>query len=145
MKVFFRILLLITFSFLSLNISYAGLSDLFKESQPQVHYCQDGKDTDCWLTQWIDALKWLEYIETERSFSVYAQDIVKFLLWFVYLVAVAFIVYAWFNLLTGAGDEEKAKKSKGMIIYVVIWILIIFLAGPITEFILNILNVTPGT
>jgi hypothetical protein len=29
-----------------------------------------------------------------------------------------------------------------MIVYVVIWILIIFLAGPIADFILNILNST---
>jgi Na+-driven multidrug efflux pump len=87
-------------------------------------------------------LKGIEDVVTDRSLSVYAQDVVKFLLWFVYLVAVAFIVYAWFNLLTGAGDEEKSKKSKGMIIYVVIWILIIFLAWPITQFILNILNST---
>jgi len=143
MKVFFRILLLISFLFTSFQVSHAWLSDFFEESQPQVHYCKDGKGTDCGLKEGIQALDGsIEDIITDRSFSVYAQDIVEFLLWFIYLVAIAFIIYAWFNLITGAGDEEKAKKSKGMIVYVFIWILIIFLAGPIADFILNILNST---
>jgi uncharacterized membrane protein YwzB len=42
--------------------------------------------------------------------------------------------------LTWTWDEEKAKKSKTMILYVLLWITIIFLAAPIVNFILKILN-----
>jgi type IV secretory pathway VirB2 component (pilin) len=57
-----------------------------------------------------------------------------------YLVAVILIIYSGFNIIVWSGSEERTKTSKSMILYVIVGVLIIFLAGPITEFILNILN-----
>lgn len=139
MKTFSKILLFCVFSIFIIGSAFAGLSDLFEEAQPQVHYCQND---DCGLDEWINQLKTIDDVVTDRAFSVYAQDIVRFLLGFVYLVAVCFIIYAGFHLLTWVWDEEKSKKSKTMIVYVIVGILIIFLAWPITQFILNVLNVT---
>jgi magnesium-transporting ATPase (P-type) len=129
-------LILITFSLLFTNISNVFWS-LFDEKETSIPYCQDG---ECWLDKWIEQLKKLDDVETERKASVYIQDIVEYSLGFIYLIAVILIIYAWFHILTWIWDEEKAKQSKTMIVYVIIWLLIIFLAWPITKFILNILT-----
>ena len=139
MKIYSKILLLIIISFSFFNASHSDRKDIFDINWTRIPYCHD--DDECWLEEWIDVVEHsLDDIETERSASEYIQDIVKFLLWFIYLVAVILVIYAWFNLFTWLWDEEKAKKSKTMIIYVIVWILIIFLAGPIVEFVLNVLN-----
>ena len=54
------------------------------------------------------------------------------------------IIYAGFQLVVGAGSDDKAKNSKSMIIYVVIGFLIIFLASPIISFILKVLETPAG-
>ena len=62
------------------------------------------------------------------------------------IIAVILIIYAWFNMLTAAWDEDKAKKSKTIIVFAIIGLLIIYLAGPITNFVIDVLsNTTPTT
>jgi len=104
----------------------------------EIPYCQSGDD--CGLENWVKAIKNIDGIESTRTASVYIQDIVKYILTFLTLIATIIIIYAWFNLLTWVGDEEKAKKTKSIIIYAIIWLLIIFAAGPIIDFVLNILK-----
>ncbi len=105
----------------------------------KIPYCKNG--SDCWLKGWMDAITDIDDLETDKKASEFVQDITVYILWFIYLISVLLIIYAWFNLLTWVWDEEKAKESKKMISYVLIWILIIFLAWPIVEFIMNMLNV----
>lgn len=145
MKKILKILLIIFCIIISFDKLYArsvleDIEDLFKDKKPEIHYCQE--EWECGLEKWIESLKKIEDLETNRSFTTYAQDVIKYLLWFIYLVAVIIIIYAWANILTWAWDEEKMKKSKSMILYVAIWILVIFLAWPITDFILKILEAT---
>lgn len=107
---------------------------------PTVRYCQGD---ECGLQEWTEIIKnSLSDIETERTASEYIQDIVAYLLTFLALIAVIYIIYAGFNILIWNGDEEKLKKSRQTIVYVLLWLIVIFLAWPITLFILNILNVT---
>ena len=107
---------------------------------PSVRYCSWN---ECGLEQGTEIIKnSLWDIETERSASEYIQDIVIYLLTFLALIAVIYIIYAGFNIMIWNGDEEKLKKSRQTIIYVLLWLIVIFLAWPITLFILNILNVS---
>jgi len=108
------------------------------DGSPDVRYCNWD---ECGLQQWIDIVKdGITDLETERSASEYIQDIAVYIVWFVSLIAVIYIIYAGFQILVWNGDEEKLKKSKQTILYVIIGIVLIWLAWPITNFIFNILN-----
>ncbi len=76
---------------------------------------------------------------TKKPISVYAQDTVIYLLWFVSIVAVIYIIYAGFQILIGWGDEEKVKKSKNIILYVIVGIVIMWLAYAIVQLIMGLL------
>ena len=134
-NILFKIILLLFLLFGSFEISRASI---FDTSTPWVKYCQD--TDECWLGAWIKQIKGINDIETTRSASEYIQDIVRYLLTFITIVAVIYIIYAWFNIVTWAWDEEKNKKSKNIIIYVIIWIVIIYLAAPIIGFVLEMFN-----
>lgn len=147
MKSFFiRIFILLSmlgFSFASadsniFNTNTSGTS-IFGDNWNTNPYCSSG---DCGLGEWIDAV-WagVNGIVTDKSFSQYIQDIVKFLLSFLSVIAVIYIIYAGFTLMIGWGDEEKATNTKKIITYVIIGLVIIWLAGPITTFIFRVLGV----
>lgn len=122
-------------SFAFVWTTYATNS-LFNNTTSEIPYAQDAH----WLQQGIDETTKINTLKTSGDASSYIEKIVIYLLWFIYLLSVILIIYAWFNLLTWAWDEEKAKKSKTMIIYVVVWIAIIFLAWPIVNFVTTALN-----
>lgn len=44
---------------------------------------------------------------------------------FISIVIILMVVYAWFNLIFSAWDEEKLKKAKATIIYVIIWLVLL--------------------
>jgi hypothetical protein len=133
---FFVFLLVTIGSFNFIGNTYAG-NWLFNNTTAEIPYC---KWWDCWLDNWIDQTKKINNLKTDWTASWYVTSIVTYILWFVYLIAVILIIYAWFNLLTWVGDEEKAKKSKTMILYVIVWIIIIFLAWPIVKFVTEALS-----
>lgn len=94
-----------------------------------------------WYEGWVNEIKdHLTNIETTKTLSEYIQDIVKYLLTFISIVAVVYIIYAWFRVLTSNWSEDSLKKSRTTIVYVIIWIIIIWLAWSIVLLILNILN-----
>lgn len=117
------------------------LDDIFKDEWSISNPYEDDKHG---LKEGIETTKWIiDDSVTDRSASAYIQDVVAFLLWFIAIVAVILIIYAWFNILTWAWDEEKVKKAKMTIIYVVIGMIVIYLAWPIFTFIVNVLNWNP--
>ena len=75
------------------------------------------------------------------SFSQFIQNIVSYLLGFVALIAVLLIIWAGFMILTAAGDEAKVKKAYKTIIYVIIGIVVMYLAYSIVLFVINVLTV----
>ena len=116
--------------------SWSFFDDLIDGWNPSSRYCQGG---ECWVQQWIDLVwTWIDGIETSRTFSQYVQDIAIYVLWFVSLVAVLYIIYAGFRILIWNWDEEQLKKSKSIIIYVIIWLVVMWLAWSITTFVLDI-------
>ena len=102
-----------------------------------IPYCQW---SECWLEKGVEAVKDIDAVETKRSASEWIQAVVKYILWFLMLLATLIIIYAWFVLMLWLWDEEKAKKTKMIMMYAVIWLVIIYLAWPLTDFIFNILN-----
>lgn len=131
-------LIFLIFSFSITTNSYAASNSIFNNQTNKIPYCDDG--WECGLKEWIEAIKDIDAIETSRSASEYIQAVVKYVLWFLALITIIIIIYSWFNILTSIWDEEKAKKSKTIIIYSIIWLAIIFLAWPISDFIFKVLN-----
>jgi len=57
-----------------------------------------------------------------------------------FLIAVIFIIYAAFVYLTSAGNEEKIKKAKSIIIYAIVAIAIALLATAVKPFVSGFLG-----
>lgn len=137
-KIAFIIVVLLSVGFF-VNTNAWWLKDLTESWTPSANYCQ--WDNECWIEVWVDEVKKnLNGVEKEKAASQYLQDVIVYLIGFLSIVAVVYIIYAGFNILTGTGDEEKVKKSKSIIIYVVAWLAIIYLAYSIVAFIFNVFD-----
>ncbi len=109
----------------------------------QVPICADW---ECSINDWLSQVEWtVEGIVTDITASQYIQKIVQHLLTFLGIVGVIYIIFAWFQVLVWAWDEEKLKSSKSTILYVAIGLLIIFLAAPIFQFIVGVFDSTAQT
>jgi len=134
--ILFAIFGLSIFSFF-FNYSKASLP-IFTNNN-EIIYCKDSDD--CSLEKWTQIVKiWINDIEKNRKASVYIQDIVKYLLTFITVIAVIYVIYAWFKILTSAWNEDEVKKSKTTILSVLVWIVIIWLAYWIVRWILLVIN-----
>lgn len=61
---------------------------------------------------------------------------------FISIIAVLFIIYAGFQVVIGGGDEEKTKKAKNTITYVVVGIIIMWLSYSIVRWVLDLITTT---
>ncbi|MDA9129474.1 pilin [Candidatus Gracilibacteria bacterium] len=111
-----------------------------------VPFC-DGVDAngnpECGFQQGIDTVGGVGGFRTDVGATDLIQQIVGYILSFVSLIAVLYIIYAGFQILTGNGEEEKLKKSKQTILYVILGIIVIWLAWPITVFVIGALKSSP--
>lgn len=128
-------LLIIYTSFLSQSHA-SWFQDFIGWGNTRILPCRWG---DCWLQEGID-LVWtgINDVETERTLSEYIQDVAAFALTFVSIIAVLYIIYAGFRILIWNGEEEQLKKSKTTIIYVIIGLVVMWLAWSITAFVLGL-------
>jgi len=128
--------------FFSFNTSFAGddcTSFFCLWDNPQkIQYCDWSDWTECSLSWWISQV-WnkVDWIVNDRTFSQYIQDIIAYLIWFLFFVALVYVLYAWFKILVSSWEEEELKKSKSIIAYVIIWIILIFLAYSIVNFVMK--------
>ncbi len=53
------------------------------------------------------------------------QTLINLILYFVWPVALFFLVLAWYYYITSAWDEERAKKWKSIVVNIIIWTIII--------------------
>lgn len=139
MKLFSKIIsTILLFIALGFSVHAWFISDLLDSGKPQVNYCQDD---DCGWEEWVEQV-WdhLDWIVTDQTASEYIQEIVVFLIGFLSLVAVIYIIYAWFNIMIWSGDEEKIKKSKNTIVYVILWLLVIYFAYTLVVFVFDIFD-----
>ena len=82
-------------------------------------------------------------VGSANTADVVIQNWVATITTFLYIIAVIVILWAGFQILTASGDEEKTKKWKTIIIQAVIWLLVIFIASSLVNFILTV--VFPGS
>jgi hypothetical protein len=124
---------LVLFTFSIFMFSDAFALSIFRDNS-KIIYCQDG---ECSLDEWIDVVKRdLNDLETNRTASQYVQDIVRYLLTFITIIAVFYIIYAWFKILTSAWSDDEITKSKTTIVSVLVWIVIIWLSYAIVTWII---------
>lgn len=78
-------------------------------------------------------------IVTQWSADIVIQAWLSNLLNFLYLAAVLIAIWGGFNILTAAWDEEKVKKGKTILIQAMAWLVVIFLAGSLVDWLLTII------
>lgn len=133
-----KILIIVTiFSFWGIAFAWVFVQDNVN-TQPYCNW-QPGS-TECSLDNGTKiAAKWIPEINQQEKFSQYIQRIANYTIWFVALLWVLLIIFAWFNIMTSNWDDTKAKKSKSVISYVFMWMAFIFLAYSIVTFIIQII------
>lgn len=67
-------------------------------------------------------------------------NIIAYLLWLIYLIAIVLWIYAWFQILTSWWDDWKVKKWKQTLIYVVVWLAVLLLSSVIVNWTINTLS-----
>ena len=76
----------------------------------------------------------------QKTLEESIQGYVNFLMTFLYLIAVLYALWGWFQILTAWGDDEKVKKWKTILIQWAIWLFVIWIAGTLVKFILRIFS-----
>lgn len=69
-----------------------------------------------------------------------ADNLLGYIIGLFYFIAVAFWIYWGFTILVSGWDEDKVKKWKNIIIYVVIWLIVIFLASQLINWVINVIG-----
>ncbi len=115
-----------------------SLDSIFTTENWELPYCDND---ECGYQPWVDLIKdKVDNVETTKNLSEYVQDVVVYLLTFISIIAVVYIIYAWFKIMIWWWNEEELKKSRKTILHVIIWIVIIWLSYSIVSFILDILS-----
>lgn len=92
-------------------------------------------DTTFWVGKATTTAGQLE----NRPLSEAIQYYVNFLMTFLYLIAVLYALWGWFQILTAGWDDEKVTKGKTILIQWAMWLLVIWLAGTIVKWVLSVL------
>jgi len=74
------------------------------------------------------------------SFITVVENLITYIIGLLYFVAVAFGLYAGFQILTASGDEEKVKAGKSTMINVAIGIVVIFLSSVIVNWLMSLVS-----
>lgn len=144
-KIFTSIVLFLTicFAWVFMTSSASAVNvinhkSIFWEDAKQP-YCPN--PSDCWLEKGIEEAKWqVSSLETEGTAVSFLQDRIDYVLWFLLAISVIIIIFAWVMILTSAWNDDRIQTAKKIIMYCVIWIMVIFVAYPITKFIIDILD-----
>lgn len=73
----------------------------------------------------------------ENDFKSKILDWTQRIGWFLWLIAVWAIVYAWFMMTISTWEEEKIKKAKDIIKWALLWFLWIILAWSLITIVVN--------
>ncbi len=68
------------------------------------------------------------------------DNILWYIIWLFYFIAIIFAVYAWFTILTSAWDDEKVKKGKKIFLYVLLGLILTLLASQIITLVITVLT-----
>ncbi|MCH2188874.1 pilin [Candidatus Gracilibacteria bacterium] len=75
-----------------------------------------------------------------ESADIAVQNIVANFMIFLAIIAVLYLLWGGFQILTAGGDEEKVTKGKTIIIQAGLGLLVIFLANSIVQWVLGIIT-----
>lgn len=104
----------------------------------KIEVCSNGK---CTIQGGFDASKnAVKGLMSEKKIEVFVSDTVKYFLTFVSLIAVVYFIYAGFQLMVSGGDEEKAKKTKKIMVYVIAGIILIWVSYFLVAIVINSLT-----
>ena len=90
---------------------------------------------------WTDKIE-VDFKNNDIGLLTNINNIAWYIIGLLYFIAVVFAVYWWFKILTSWWDDEKVKKWKNIIIYVIIWLIVIFLASQFIHWIMNTMDET---
>ena len=90
-------------------------------------------------TFWVNKATTTSQNLENRSLPEAVQFYVNFLMTFLYLIAVMYALWGWFQILTAGWDDEKVKKWKTILIQWAMWLLVIWLAWTIVKWVLSVL------
>lgn len=74
-----------------------------------------------------------------QSLSEAIQTYINFIMTFLYLIAVAYALWGWFQILTAGWDDKKVTTWKTILIQWGLWLLVIWLSGTIVGWVLSAL------
>lgn len=123
---------ILTFLILALSI-FSFTENTFSSTTPWV-YC-DPQDAFC-LDKKIISDPNKPTLKVDITLDKLIENWVVYLLWFLYLVSVSYWLYWAFNILTAGSDDDKVEKWKKIIFRAVLWIIVIFSASIIAQFLL---------
>lgn len=83
---------------------------------------------------WLITIWWTQVCENISDNAKLIVTIINWLNWFVAIITILLVIYAWFLILTSAWDDEKQKKAKNIILYIAIWMLILITSYLILKF-----------
>lgn len=84
-----------------------------------------------------DAIADESNIKSDRDVPTFIRDVLNLLLGFVAIIAIAVLVYGGFLYVTALGDHSKASTAKQVILYAVIGLVIIGIAGIAVNVVIN--------
>lgn len=94
----------------------------------------------CTLNSGVDAVKtamqW-QIVGNNMTLETFIKSALIYFMGFVSLVALVYIIYAGFQLMTGGWDEEKMKKTRNIILYVILGVVLMWLARPIVIWVVD--------
>lgn len=89
-----------------------------------------------WIDFWTGNIdEWLKWWNGDLVITI--ENMIAYIIWLLYLISVIFWLYGWFMILTSAGEEEKVKKWRKIIIYMCIGLVCIFLASSLVTWVVN--------
>lgn len=114
----------------SYGIAWIALSSL-----ASLQAFASSSETTFWVNKATTTAGQLE----NRPLSEAIQFYVNFLMTFLYLIAVLYALWGWFQILTAGWDDDKVSKGKTILIQWAMWLLVIWLAGTIVKWVLSVL------
>jgi hypothetical protein len=79
--------------------------------------------------------EWIKW--TSSSLDVVLKNWLTYLVWFLYFIAIAMMIYWAFNIITAGWAEDKVKKGKTILIQAVAWLIVVFIANSIIVWLIN--------
>ncbi|MBU0767276.1 pilin [Patescibacteria group bacterium] len=84
-----------------------------------------------------DLITGIEGVGEDSSIKDFIVDVITDLLTYVALLATIVIIIGGIYLIAGAGSDTSIEKAKKIIIYTIVGLLVIILAGAIVQFVIN--------